>query len=114
MITIYGIRQCDTCRKALKWLEQEKLKHEFRDLRVDGLDPDRLAGWMESEFSDRLVNRRSTTWRGLTEQQKEVSGAEQRDLLLAHPTLLKRPLFEVDGDLRAVGFQPGSLRDSLV
>ena len=113
MITVYGIRQCDTCRKALKWLEQEGLDHDFHDLRADGLEGDQVAAWMDSEFSDRLVNRRSTTWRGLTETQKQAKGSDLQALLLQHPTLLKRPLFQVDGRLRAVGFQPDSLRTAL-
>ncbi len=113
MITVYGIRQCDTCRKALKWLEQEGLAHGFHDLRADGLEADQVTAWMDSEFSERLVNRRSTTWRGLTDGQKQAGGSELREVLLQHPTLLKRPLFEVDGNLRAVGFQPDSLRAAL-
>ncbi len=113
MITVYGIRQCDTCRKALKWLDAQGLAHEFHDLRVDGLDAKRVAVWMDSAFLDRLVNRRSTTWRGLSEQQKQSEGLALRDLLVEHPTLLKRPLFEVEGQLRAVGFQPDSLRADL-
>lgn len=113
MITVYGIRQCDTCRKALKWLGQEGLVHEFHDLRADGLDAERVSAWMDSEFADRLVNRRSTTWRGLTDSQKQADAQELLDLLLAHPTLLKRPLFEVDGGLRAVGFHPAGLGAAL-
>ena len=113
MITVYGIRQCDTCRKALKWLDQEGLAHELHDLRADGLDLARVSSWMDSPFSDRLVNRRSTTWRGLAESQKQAGGSAQLDLLVRHPTLLKRPLFEVEGQLRAVGFDPGSLGAAL-
>lgn len=113
MITVYGIRQCDTCRKALKWLEQENVTHQFHDLRADGLDAARLSTWLGSDYADRLVNRRSTTWRSLHDEQKQAQDDDLLTLLLEHPTLLKRPLFETGGRLVAVGFSPDTLRDAL-
>lgn len=103
MITVYGIRQCDRCRKTLKELERDDVTHRFHDLRVDGLEADRLRTWLASDFADRLVNRRSTTWRGLSEAEKASDGEALVDLLLAHPTLVKRPLIEEDGALVSVG-----------
>ena len=108
MITMYGIKQCDTCRKALKWLEAQGIEHQFHDFRVDGLDSQLLKGWMNSAFSDQLVNRRSTTWRQLSDQQREMQGDEQRQLLLDNPTLIKRPVFVRD-DIVAIGFKPEEL-----
>ena len=108
MITVYGIRQCDTCRKALKWLEGEGVEHRFHDLRTDGLDGSTLQRWLASPLADALVNRRSTSWRGLTEAEKSSAGNALETLLLAHPTLIKRPVFEKDGEPVAIGFRPAA------
>ena len=72
MITVYGIKQCDTCHKALKWLRDHDIDHRFHDLRVEGIDTGLVRGWLESEFAGQLMNRRSTTWRSLTQAQKEL------------------------------------------
>jgi len=108
MLTVYGIRQCDTCRKALAWLEQNAIEHRFHDFRADGLEPGLLRGWLDSEFSDRLINRRSTTWRQLGEEQRQAQGDALLHLLLQYPTLIKRPVFVRDR-IVAVGFQPQEL-----
>ena len=79
---------------------------------MDGLDRDRVAGWLATDFADVLVNRRSTTWRQLPETERQASGEELVQLLLDHPTLIKRPVFESDGIL-AVGFKPDALQELL-
>jgi Spx/MgsR family transcriptional regulator len=108
MLTVYGIKQCDTCRKALNWLGQKGIEHHFHDFRSDGLEAGLLEEWLDSEFSDRLVNRRSTTWRQLSESQRQSQGQALIDLLLEHPTLIKRPVFE-RGKIIAIGFKPDEL-----
>ncbi len=113
MITVYGIRQCDTCRKALKWLEQQEFPYVFHDLRADGLDATLVDRWFASPFAEQLVNRRSTTWRSLSDKEKASTGAALTELLLAHPTLVKRPVFERDGGVLAVGFKADALRSAL-
>ena len=90
-MTLYGIKTCDTCRKALKALESV----DFVDVRVDGLPDDVLSRALDA-FGDDLVNTRSTTWRGLDDAARALPPME---LLRAHPTLMKRPLFEADGAL---------------
>ena len=88
---IYGIKTCDTCRKAIKALPAA----EFVDVRADGL-PDAVRDAALQEFGEKLLNTRSTTWRGLSEAER----AEDPVALLAqHPTLMKRPLIESDGRL---------------
>jgi len=113
MITVYGIRACDTCRKALKWFEAKGLAHQFHDLRSDGLDTDRVTDWLGSPFADTLVNRRSTTWRGLGDTERAASGDALSALLVRHPTLVKRPVIAVGPDagdeLITVGFDPKAL-----
>jgi len=110
MLTVYGIKQCDTCRKALAWLGQNGIEHRFHDFRTDGLEAGLLRGWLDSAFADRLINRRSTTWRQLSEEQRQAQGDALLELLLRYPTLIKRPVFARDR-IVAVGFQPKELQD---
>jgi len=108
MLTVYGVKQCDTCRKALKWLGGQGIDHRFHDFRVDGLEAELLQSWLDSPFADKLVNRRSTSWRQLTDEQRQLEGKAQIQLLLEFPTLIKRPVFVTD-DIIAVGFNPKDL-----
>lgn len=109
MLTVYGIKQCDTCRKALKWLAARDIEHRFHDFRVDGLEAGLIGAWLDSSFAAQLVNRRSTTWRQLDEAQRQSEATALLDLLLEHPTLIKRPVFVKDGKIVAVGFKPSEL-----
>lgn len=88
---LYGLKNCDTCRKALKNLPEA----EFVDVRTTGVPADIMAR-AYAEFSGALVNTRSTTWRGLNDEQR---ADEPLRLLAEHPALMKRPLIEVDGKL---------------
>ena len=108
MLTVYGIKQCDTVRKALKWLDQRGVEYQFQDFRIDGLPTALLKSWLDSDFSDRLVNRRSTTWRQLSEEQRGSEGDALLKLLLQFPTLIKRPVFVTD-QIVAIGFNPKEL-----
>jgi len=95
MITVAGIKSCDTCRKALSWLEEQGIAHEFHDLRADGLDAKRLAAWIDELGWETLLNRRSTTWRQLPEADKVgLNDKKAAKLIAADPTLIKRPVFE--------------------
>ena len=108
MLTVYGIKQCDSCRKALRWLEGQGIEHRFHDFRSDGLDAGLLQAWLDSPFADKLINRRSTSWRQLNDEQRQAQGDAQLQLLLEYPTLIKRPVFVTD-DIVAVGFNPKEL-----
>ena len=110
MLTVYGIKQCDTCRKALKWLTAQGIEHQFHDFRIDGLQAAMLQGWLETPFAGKLVNRRSTTWRQLSDEQRQYEGEALLGLLLEHPTLIKRPVF-VKENIFAVGFNPKELAE---
>ncbi|WP_299555311.1 ArsC/Spx/MgsR family protein [uncultured Tateyamaria sp.] len=92
---IYGLKTCDTCRKAIKALPAAR----FVDVRADGVPADVMAAALAT-FGDKLVNTRSTTWRGLSDAQRQ--GTPQ-DLLAAHPTLMKRPLV-ADSDTLHLGW----------
>lgn len=104
MIVIYGLKNCDSCRKAVKLLETVGLAYRFHDLRADGLPQDRLAAWLTGVGWEALLNRRSTTWRELPPREKgALDSARASRLLARHPTLIKRPVIEA-GDRIVVGF----------
>jgi len=106
MIVIYGLKNCDTCRKSVKLLAAGGAAYRFHDLRADGLPADRLAVWMETLGWEALLNRRSTTWRGLAEAEKaDLDGPRAAALLTRHPTLIKRPVVEAGTEL-LVGLAP--------
>lgn len=103
MITLYGIPNCDTCRKARKWLDAAGIEHRFHDFREDGLEAGPLEAWSAELGLDKLVNRRGTTWRKLADDQKARLDTEPTALLVENPTLLKRPVIDL-GERRLVGF----------
>ncbi len=94
-MTFYGLKTCDTCRKAQKALQGAG--HELRviDVRSDGVSPADLSRF-QVELGDAILNTRSTTWRGLDETER---ARPVLDLLIDHPTLMKRPVIEVNGQL---------------
>ncbi len=99
MLTVYGLKTCDACRKARKALGDRE--HRFHDLRADGLDPALLDRWIEALGWEALLNRRSTTWRGLNEADRAAPDADRaRGLMLAHPALVKRPVIDDGGTVR--------------
>lgn len=106
MITVYGIANCDTVKRARAWLGERGIAHKFHDYRKDGLDRALLEGWVAELGHETLVNRRGTTWRGLPEADKaDLDASRAVALMLAHPALIKRPLFDL-GESRLVGFTP--------
>jgi len=112
MLTMYGLKNCDTCRKALKWLDAEGIAHTFIDVRKDGITEADIQGWADAVGIDSLLNRRGTTWRGLSDADKaKGEGAGAVALMAAHPALIKRPVF-VSGTKVQVGFTD-SVKDAL-
>ncbi len=104
MLIMYSIASCDTCRKAGRWLDGQGIGYEKVDLRASPPDSARLERWLESVGADRLINRRSTTWRGLSEDQRaRAEGPGAAELLAENPTLIKRPVFD-DGSSVLTGF----------
>ncbi len=98
MITVYGIKNCDTVKKALKWLADHNIEHKLHDYRVDGLD-NAFLQQAEAQFGwENLVNKRSTTWRNLDEDvKKTLSKATALSVLAENPTLIKRPIILQEG-----------------
>ena len=104
MITLYGIKNCDTVKKARRWLDDHSIDYRFHDFRVDGLDPGALQEWMTELGWEQLVNRRSTTWKQLSPEAREsMDEASAQSAVLEQPTLIKRPLLDT-GHQRFVGF----------
>ena len=106
MITLYGIKNCDTMKKARAWLESRGLAYDFHDYKVSGIDRARLARWCEELGWEVLLNRAGTTFRGLSEPQR--TGLDERkaiSLMLAQPSMIKRPVMDL-GRRLVVGFKP--------
>jgi arsenate reductase (glutaredoxin) len=103
---LYGIKNCDTVKKAREWLEEKGIQYRFHDFRADGLSKDRLQLWLTRVGSKTLINNRSTTWKQLTEKdQKLAMGTMASAAVLANPTLIKRPVLEHDEKI-VIGFSP--------
>lgn len=105
MTKLYGIKNCDTVKKARQWLDQQGIEHQFHDVRVDGLDAAQIDAWRQQVAWEALLNKRSTTWKQLDETSKaSVNSDTVTDVLLANPTLIKRPVLEYSGKVH-IGFK---------
>ncbi len=100
----YGLKTCDTCRKAQKELRTANVEFEVIDVRADGVSTEKLAAWTKQVDWKKLLNTRSTTWRNLDAKGKEdIDTAKAISLMATHPTLIKRPVIE-NGDTVIVGW----------
>ena len=105
-ITIYGIKACDTMKKARDWLDQHRVGYAFHDYKTAGISRDVLEGWSRQVGWQVLLNRAGTTFRGLPEGDKaDLDEAKAIGLMLAQPSMIKRPVLDVDGRI-SVGFSP--------
>lgn len=106
MIKVYGIRNCDTMKKAFAWLDEQGVAYEFQDYKRDPIPKARLAKWAGQVGWRTLLNTQGLTWRRLPEEARaEVDHHKAVDLMAAHPTLIRRPLV-VTGEHLVVGFAP--------
>ena len=104
MITLYGIKNCDTVKKARKWLEVHGIEYQFHDFREDGLEQEAVQGWLAELGWESLLNKRSTSWKALDEQARSsMDQGSALTAILAQPTLIKRPLMDT-GHERFTGF----------
>lgn len=105
-VTIYGIKTCDTVKKARTWLEGRGVAHRFVDYRSEKLDAGQIPSWEEAVGWQKLLNKASTTFRDLPDFEKQdIDRAKAVALMQEHPTLIKRPVLDVDGKIM-VGFKP--------
>jgi len=106
MITMFGIKNCDTIKKARKWLEAEGIEYQFHDYKKDGLSSEMLNIWIKDLGWEALVNKRGTTWRKLPEDVKEsVDQASAIQIMLDNASIIKRPLLINDADSKLLGFK---------
>jgi Spx/MgsR family transcriptional regulator len=112
MTTLYGLTNCDTCRKARKWLDRFGIAHEFVDYRDQRQSPETLVAWKERLGGwDAMVNKSSTTWRTLPENRKSPgSDAEWKLLLKEYPQLVRRPVVVTDDGAITQGFSDNAFK----
>jgi arsenate reductase len=106
MVTMYGIKNCDTTKKARAWLDTHGVEYGFHDYKASGIDRARLESWCKELGWEALLNRSGTTFRKLPDADKAVADARKAvSLMLAQPSMIKRPVLDLDGKL-LVGFKP--------
>jgi len=105
-ITLYGIKACDTMKKARNWLDTHKVQYGFHDYKIEGIDRARLEKWSKAVGWEVLLNRAGTTFRKLSDKDKaNIDKAKAIDLMVAQPSMIKRPVLEQGQDI-TVGFKP--------
>ncbi|MBX3562729.1 MAG: ArsC family reductase [Sphingomonas sp.] len=106
MSTMYGIKNCDTIKKARAWLEAKGVAYDFHDYKTAGIDEGLLRSWAKELGWEKLLNRTGTTFRKLPEADREGLDADKAvALMLAQPSMIKRPVLDI-GDKRLLGFKP--------
>jgi len=106
MITMFGIKNCDTIKKARKWLEAEGIEYQFHDYKKEGLSSEMLNAWIADLGWEALVNKRGTTWRKLPEDSKEsMDEAAAIQVMLENASIIKRPLLVDDSNNKLLGFK---------
>ena len=113
MITLYGIKACDTMKKARTWLDEHGVDYQFHDYKSEGIDAERLQAWCAEHGWEVILNRKGTTFRKLDDTQKsDLDQARAIDLMLAQPSMIKRPVLDL-GDKTLVGFKPDNYQAAL-
>ena len=109
MTTIYGIKNCDTMKKAFAWLDEHGVAYSFHDYKKSGIDSARLHAWSKAIGWKTLINTRGTTWRKLTPEQQAIADtAAAIALMQAQPSLIRRPVVEFAGGELVVGLDPAA------
>jgi len=112
MITVYGIKNCDTVKKACNWLTKNNIEYQFHDFRKDGLTQTKVKQWASKVDWEILLNRRGTTWRKLSDQEKDsINKTNALKLMVEQPTLIKRPVVE-HSDNVMVGFSEDTYKET--
>jgi len=112
-VTIYGIKNCDTVKKARQWLDDHGVAYDFHDYKAAGIDRARLSAWADELGWDKLLNRAGTTFRKLPDAEREhVDRDKAIALMEAQPSMIKRPLLDL-GNKRLLGFKPADYQEAL-
>ena len=113
-ITIYGIKNCDTMKKARLWLDQHGVAYAFHDYKAQGIDRARLERWSKKLGWETLLNRNGTTFRDLPEAEKQGLDADKAiALMLAQPSMIKRPVLDLGGGRLLAGFKPAAYEGAM-
>ena len=113
MVTLFGIPNCDTIKKARRWLEQNQVEYVFHDFRQDGVDAELLKSWFKKIDWTVVLNQRSRTWRELSDSDKSnLSPDKVIRIMLKHPSIIKRPVLATGSKL-AIGFDENEYRKLL-
>ena len=108
---LYGIKNCDTVKKARAWLDTHHIEYRFHDFRSDGLELKKVQSWLQELGIEALINKRGTTWKQLDEKTRNnLTANNAAALIMVQPTLIKRPLLDI-GHQRCVGFSETMYRD---
>jgi arsenate reductase len=105
MYTLYAIPNCDTVKKARNWLVERGVGYEFHDYKKQGVDRSTLDRWLTQRNWEELVNRAGTTWKKLPDAEKPTDAQGAIALMLEKPSVIRRPLVELDGKIIALGFK---------
>ena len=109
-VRVYGIKNCDTMKKAFAWLESHEVPYRFHDYKKAGVPPGKLKEWAAKAGWEKLVNSRGPTWRRIPDADKAgLDQAKALALLEKNPSAIKRPVIEGPGDRLLVGFDPSEL-----
>ena len=106
MINIYGLKNCDSCRKALQWLNDKNYSYEFFDLKKITITQSKIKEWLKVHNSDKILNKKSTTWRQLDQELKDKCESDALSILENFPTLIKRPFWEINSKAQK-SLEPG-------
>ena len=109
MTTLYGISNCDTVRKARKWLADNSVDYRFHDFRKDGLDAALIGKWIADLGWESLINRSGRTWRSLPEDVRDVNERSAIQLILRNPTVIRRPVLQI-GNRHYLGYKDNEYR----
>jgi arsenate reductase len=113
-ITIYGIKNCDTMKKARAWLDKHDVAYDFHDYKTVGIERDRLERWEKRVGWETLLNRASTTFRKLPDKDKAgLDAGKAIRLMLDQPSMIKRPVLDLGGGKLLVGFKPEDYQKTL-
>jgi arsenate reductase len=113
-ITIYGIKNCDTMKKARAWLDKQGVDHAFHDYKTAGIAREKLEGWAKKAGWETLLNRAGTTFKKLPDKDKDgLTEQKALALMLAQPSMIKRPVLELPGGKLLVGFKPEQYNEAL-
>jgi len=112
---VYGIKNCNTVKSAVEWLNKNKIQYEFHDYKKTGITSSKLKEWCKQVGWESLVNKRGTTWRQLDESvQKSITNEKAAiDLMLEKTSLIKRPLLEQNGTILLLGFDDAEYKNKL-